>query len=199
MKHLLAILCFAFLASCAGRVPRAIIPPPSVVEMLDVEPVSKAGKATREAVREIAKAGTGTRETAALLLASIDRAEKIAAAHAELAEAFAEIQALTDRLQVDLAFAEEKEKIALDVIDALEEETAILKANAQSQAVQIRSAEAAEATLRTQVETLSKLPDELAAAKQQAATFKWWVWRLGICSAVLALAIAALAYLLLKP
>ena len=78
MNLLASILLCLALASCAP-IPRAIIPPASEVAKLDVAPVQAAGKVTREAVRAVAKAGEGTRETAVLLRASIDRAEKIAA------------------------------------------------------------------------------------------------------------------------
>ena len=186
------LLCLA-LASCAP-IPRAIIPPASEVAKLDVAPVQAAGKVTREAVREVAKAGTNTRETAAHLRASIDRAEKIAEAHEELRVAFREIQTFAKRLSADLKLAEEKERIAMATIDSLGDEIAMLHANAQSQAVQIRHAKATESTLREQVEALDG-----SDAKRIIAENKLQFWRWRFAPITLGIIITGILFVVYRP
>lgn len=193
MTRIASVACCLALASCAP-VPRAIIPPASEVAKLDVAPVQAAGKVTREAVREVAKAGTNTRETAAHLRASIDRAEKIAEAHEELRASFREIQTFAKRLSADLQLAEDKERIALATIDSLEDEIATLHANAQSQNVQIRHAKANETTLREQVEALSG-----SDAKRIIAENKLQFWRWRFAPITLGLIVIMAAFLILKP
>lgn len=88
MKLLPVILCTC-LASCA-TVPKAIIPPPSVISKLNVDPVTVAGKATRDAAREVAAAGSVSREAGGKVSGTTRRlADSLAKA-----EAFAEIVAI---------------------------------------------------------------------------------------------------------
>jgi len=188
---MLAVLLMA--TSCAP-IPRAIIPPASEIAKLDVAPLAAAGKVTREAVREVAKAGENTRETAVHLRASIDRAEKIAEAHEELREAFREIQTFAKRLSADLILAEEKERIALATIDSLEDEIAALKANAQSQATQIRHAKTNETTLREQVVALAGSDAKRIIAENK---LQFWRWRFAPIS--IGLIVIMVAFLILKP
>jgi hypothetical protein len=185
MKHLPILALILALASCAPAIPRAILPPPSEVEELDVEPVTKASTAAREAVREIAAAGNSSREasraladTSVQLRAAIDRADMLARAKGHAENAFAEIQlfalqlsADVDRLTAALKLAEDKEAIALDTIDALTSEVSTLEADAAAQAAQIRIAHANEELLRKQVNALSESADKRVIAQDKLS---WW-------------------------
>lgn len=196
MKSLASILCL-FLVSCADRVPRAIIPPPSVVEALDVAPVAAAGKAAGESVREVADAGQKSREASRKvsdatrrLTDSIVRIETLSFANAELTRSVAESLAFAKELEANvvsltasLAFAEEKERIAIETIGALNDETALLKANAQAQAVQIRQAEATEKTLREHVAALADSADKRVIAEEKLG---WWRKAAGLTWAMIA-------------
>jgi len=197
-KSILPLLLAIALASCATP-PRAILPPTSVVAQIETSGVEGASKATRNAVREIAKAGQETRTVTQKLRAEIDRAEILAQANEQLREAFISIQVLADDLAASLGLAEEKEAIALRVIDNQEDEINILKANAKAQAVQIEGNAAEKVTLRNQVEALSSASDDLAIAKDRNKTQRKWMWKLGIIAGLFASTTALLGYLLLKP
>lgn len=213
MKTLATALLCVLLASCVKTPPRAIIPPPAEISRLNVAPVVDAGKATRDAVRGVATAGASTRASAAIvsntsrrLSIEIARAESLAQATAELTAALAGINALAKELEQDvfklatsLSFAEEKERIALSVVDAQEEVIANLHASASVQDAEIKFANANEKFMRAEMTELAKLPDKLAAEKQKVATGQWWVKRLAITVGVLVLALAGAAYLILKP
>jgi chromosome segregation ATPase len=195
MKPIAVILCLV-LASCAP-VPRAIIPPPSVVAELDVAPVAEAGKATGAAVRDVADAGRASREAGRKvsdatrrLSESIARAEALAVANVEIGKALAETAALAAELEAEVvhltaahAFAEEKERVALQTIAALDDELSLLKANAKAQAVEIRHAAATESTLREQVEALAANADKRLIAEEK---LRWWRKSAGLTWAFLA-------------
>lgn len=186
MKHLpLLSLIIALAASCAPTIPKAILPPPSEIKALDVAPVSKATDKTRDAVREIASAGNTSREasraladTSIQLRAAIDRAELLSRAKGEMEDSFAEIQRFALALSTDVArlksaleLAEQKEAIAISTVDSLASEVSAIKATSAAQAVQIRHAQASEATLRGQVESLSESANRRVIAEDK---LQWW-------------------------
>lgn len=192
----LALLCLILLASCGEHIPRAIIAPPVVVSALDVEPVAKASRATRDAVREVAAAGQASREAGqkvtditGRLIESIHRAEAMAEANAETQALAEELGKHVMELTAAHALAEEKEKIALELIDTQEDEIAALAANSRAQAQQIRSAAAAEKTLREQVEALAANADKRLIAEEKLG---WWRKAAGLTWAFLAV------YLIIK-
>ena len=184
MKLLLLFLA-CLLASCADRVPRAIIPPPSVVAGLDVAPVAAASRDARDAVREVASSGQSSREAGRKvseatrrLSESLVRAEDLARANEQILIALADTRRLAADLEREVTelsaaqtFAQEKERIALEVIDTLESEAALLKENSKAQAVQIRHALASEGTLRKQLEALSLAAEKRLHAEQKLS---WW-------------------------
>jgi len=201
-----------FLAtSCAPVAPRAIIPSPSVVRELNVKPVTEAGRRTREAVRDVGrgvddssnKAERVSDETKRLkeLLAKAkagakeDMETSLAAADAIADSLLAKVGDLRESLRITAAARD----IAIATVDEQQKVIGDMAVAAEGQTIEIRNAKINEVTLRTEVESLAKLPDQLSAQKQKASTLEWWVWRLGILSIILALAIAALGYLLLKP
>jgi chromosome segregation ATPase len=195
MTRLSSILLCLLLASCS--VPRAIIPPPSVVAELDVAPVVGAGKATGAAVRDVADAGRASREAGRKvsdatrrLSESLVRAEELAQANEEILIALADTRRLAGELEAEVvhltaahAFAEEKESIALQTIAALDDELSLLKANAKAQAVEIRHAAATETTLREQVKALAANADKHLIAEEKLA---WWRKAAGLTWAFLA-------------
>ena len=192
MKNLPILALILALASCAPSIPRAILPPPSVIAQLDVEPVAKASTATRTAVREIAKAGTETRKATDSLRDQIDRTAEIAAPYPDLREAFAEMRRRADLLAARVAFAEEKEAIAIATVDELTAEVSALQSTSAAQSVQIRTAQTTEATLREQVQALSTSSDKLAIAQDN---LDWWRWRFApVNIGLLALLLLALIY-----
>lgn len=200
------LLCLA-LASCAP-IPRAIIPPPSVVEILDVAPVVHAGKATRDAVRDVSAAGHASREAGRKvsdatrrLSDSISRIETLSFANEELTRSVKESLDFAKELEAEVialtaahTLAEEKEKIATSTIDSLIDETAVLKANAESQSVQIRHAKTNETVLREQVEALSGSDAKRIIAENQ---LQFWRWRFAPMS--IGLVVIMAAFLILKP
>ena len=185
MKLPILLLPLLLLASCADRVPRAIIPSPSVVAELNVAPVTAASRDTRDAVREVASAGRSSREAGRKvseatrrLSESLVRAEELAQANEEILIALADTRRLAAELEQEVteltaaqAFAQEKERIALEVIDTLESEAALLKENSKAQAVQIRHALTSESTLRKQLEALSLAAEKRLHAERK---FSWW-------------------------
>lgn len=185
MKTLIPILLACLLASCAAPIPRAIIAPDTVVAKLNTKPVEDASKATREAVREVVKAGQETRTATQKLRDEIDRAEKLAQANEELREAFTNIQRLAKSLSASLQLAEAKELAAIATIDSQEEEISLLKANAKAQAVQIEGNAAEQATLRKQVKSLARAADDLAIAKDKAKSRLKTIWKLSALCGVL--------------
>jgi hypothetical protein len=182
----LALSLALILASCATP-PRAIIPAPSVVAQIDPHPVAKATTASREAVREIAKAGDDTRmandrlkATSQHLTDAIDRAEKYAESNREFYDAYIQIQKFSLQLSTDLIdlklaldLAQEKEGIAITTIDLLETSVRDLEAATARQSAEIRFAKQAEKTLLDQVQTISQSSDKLAIA---ADKLSWWRW-----------------------
>jgi hypothetical protein len=194
MKHL-ALSLALILASCAPP-PRAIIPAPSVVSQIDPKPVAKATTASREAVREIAKAGDDTRiandrlkATSQHLTDAIDRAEKYAESNREFYDAYIQIQKFSLQLSTDLIdlklaldLAQEKEAVAITTIDLLETSVRDLETATARQAAEIRFAKQAEKTLIDQVQMLSQSSDKLAIAQDKLT---WWRWYgIAITSAV---------------
>jgi len=190
MKTLSTIILALAFASCATPPPKAILPPASEVRALDVAPVSKASTATREAVRDISDAGNTSREvsrkladTSIQLRAAIDRAELLARAKGEMESAFAEIQrfalalsADVTRLKSALELAEQKESVAIATVDSLTGEVSTLQSTAAAQAAQIRHAQASEATLRSQVESLSESANLRAVAEDKLAFWRKSAW-----------------------
>lgn len=187
MKPLAAILCL-ILASCASPPPRAIIPPPADVDRIETAGVENASKATREAVREIAKAGQETRTATQKLRDEIDRAQELAQANDQLRAAFVSIQTFAAELSAAVTFAAEKERLALLVIDDQESEISLLKSNAKAQAVQIHANKQERETLRTQVEALADVPADLAIAEDK---LEWWRKAAATTWIIVALYIAA--------
>lgn len=185
MKNIsLLIACF-FLASCAEKIPRAIIPPPSEIAQLDARAVSDASKQTRFAVRDIAAAGSDTRQASAQLNATAEqlrvalkRAEDLAADQSGLKDSFAQIRIHSVRLSDDLAalrsalsIAEDKERRALNAIDAQEEHVSLLNGAIKSQLTQILAAKRTESVLRDQVEQLSASVEKRIIAEEKLS---WW-------------------------
>lgn len=179
------LLCL-LLASCA-TVPRAIIPPPSEIAELDVAPVAEAGRVTRDAVRGVADAGAASREaernvsaSTRRLTDSLARAEALAAAHAEITAALAdtrrlaaELEASVSELSATLAFAEERERMAILAVDDMGAIIDRLQADTAAQATQIRAAKSTEETLRTQVQALAESADKRIIAEDK---LRWWRW-----------------------
>lgn len=194
------VLVVALFSACCAHTPRVTTTPyVTEVSKLNFDPVAKAGRATRDAVRDVAAAGSVSREagrkvsyTTRRLADSLARAEAIAVAdrtkmedlgresnslHAVIGDMrgiITDLEKETMALAAAHAFSEEKEKAAILTIDNLEAETAILKENAASQAWQIERANKDNQTLRAQVETLAASTDRLAIAEDKLV---WWRWR----------------------
>lgn len=173
MTRAASLLLCVLLAACATP-PRAIIPPKAEVKKLDVAPVTQAAADTKTAVREIAKAGTETRRANDSLRDEIERAGVIAALYPDMSEAFAEIRRRSETLAARIAFAEEKELVALQTIDAMDGEIGLLTARVASQSTQIDHADAAQDMLREQLEALSGSDAKRIIAENK---LQWWRWR----------------------
>jgi hypothetical protein len=181
MKPLAVIFCLC-LASCAP-VPRAIIPPPSVIAELDVAPVAEAGKATREAVRKVSisvddasQKADRVSDEALRLKEAISKARAGVKEDMELSLAAADAiaDALLARikdLQESLRLTAIARDIAIETVDDQQEVIGEMAAAAEAQTVQIRHAKDAEATLRTQVEALAESADKRVIAEDRLA---WW-------------------------
>jgi hypothetical protein len=191
------VLIFA-LSACSPAIPRAIVAPPSVVSQINTTGAEKAAGATRKSVRDIVDAGEETRRATAKLKTTSDRlrdeinhAESIQVANVELQAAFIEIQKFADELSNDLsllsaslAFAEEKERIAISTVDDLSDELSILKANAKAQSVQIDHVKTENTILRKQVEALATASDDLAIANDKAASRLKTIWKFAAFSGI---------------
>jgi DNA repair ATPase RecN len=202
-RWLLTVIPLVFGAVSCAPAPRAIIPPPSEVRQLNVKPVASATVKTRDAVRDVAAAGDGTRRlndqlaaTSKSLTDAVERAEKYAAANKEFAEAYAEIQKFTLQLSNEISaltkvreLADEKVRIAIRAIDELQATVGTLETSVASQAAEIRAAKRTEETLRTQVDGLSKSAEKLAVAEDKLS---WWRWYGVIVTGV------AVVYLLIR-
>ena len=154
MKLLPVILCACLLASCA-RTPRAVVvAPPVTVDVIETVGVDRASKATRAAVRDILDASSKTRVAADRLKEEIGRVEE-----------FATLQIYANELTDALDLSEEKERIALSVIDNQEVEMGLLKSHVMAQSEQISRAKAVDTTLREQVQLGQEARDKLLISK----------------------------------
>ena len=154
MKLLPVILCACLLASCA-RTPRAVVvAPPVTVDVIETVGVDRASKATRAAVRDILDASSKTRVAADRLKEEIGRVEE-----------FATLQIYANELTDALDLSEEKERIALSVIDNQEVEMGLLKSHVMAQSEQISRAKVVDTTLREQVALGQEARDKLLISK----------------------------------
>jgi len=181
-------LIYLILASCAPVPPRPVIVSEHEVEPINIHPVADASRATRDAVRGVAEAGNTTREagrkvsdTSRRLSDAIIRAATLTAANRDLEEAMADAKALAAELGENLMslsaaldLAEQKEKIALETVDAQEAEISTLKESAAAQAAQLDANDREKAALRAQMQEMVELPDKLAIASDK---LQWWRWR----------------------
>jgi len=154
MNPLPVILLACLLASCA-RTPRAVVvAPPVTVDVIETVGVDRASKATRAAVRDILDASSKTRVAADRLKEEIGRVEE-----------FATLQIYANELTDALDLSEEKERIALSVIDNQEVEMGLLKSHVMAQSEQISRAKAVDTTLREQVQLGQEARDKLLISK----------------------------------
>ena len=154
MKLLPVILLACLLASCA-RTPRAVVvAPPVTVDVIETVGVDKASKATRAAVRDILDASSKTRVAADRLKEEIGRVEE-----------FATLQIYANELTDALDLSEEKERIALSVIDNQDVEMGLLKSHVMAQSEQISRAKVVDTTLREQVALGQEARDKLLISK----------------------------------
>tara|TARA_R110002074_G_scaffold369703_1_gene544481 strand:+ start:393 stop:983 length:591 start_codon:yes stop_codon:yes gene_type:complete len=154
MKLLPVILCACLLASCA-RTPRAVVvAPPVTVDVIETVGVDRASKATRAAVRDILDASSKTRVAADRLKEEIGRVEE-----------FATLQIYANELTDALDLSEEKERIALSVIDNQDVEMGLLKSHVMAQSEQISRAKVVDTTLREQVALGQEARDKLLISK----------------------------------
>ena len=155
MKLLPIILLACLLASCA-RTPRAVVvAPPVTVDVIETVGVDKASKATLAAVRDILDTSSKARIAADRLKDEIDRG----------GEEFAALQIYADKLTDALDLSEEKERIALSVIDNQEVEMGLLKSHVMAQSEQISRAKVVDTTLREQVKLGQEARDKLIISK----------------------------------
>lgn len=185
MKTIAPILICILLASCAG-IPKAVVVPPVVkVTPIKTAGVEEASKRTRAAVRDVADAGSKVRLSADKLQAEIEALAKSALVNAnlELREAVATLQTYAKDLADALALAEQKEKIALEVIDDQEEVISELKAHTLHQASQLEAAAQTDAVLREQVVLGQQARDKLIIADKKASDLKRHrLWLVIACS-----------------
>ena len=154
MKLLPIILLACLLASCA-RTPRAVVvAPPVTVDVIETVGVDRASKATRAAVRDILDASSKTRVAADRLKEEIGRVGE-----------FATLQIYANELTDALDLSEEKERIALSVIDNQDVEMGLLKSHVMAQSEQISRAKAVDTTLREQVQLGQEARDKLLISK----------------------------------
>lgn len=183
MKSLIPILCLAFLASCAERIPRAIIPPPSVVRELNVKPVTEASDRTRDAVREVSRNVDDASIKADRVSAEAQRLkEAIAKARAgvkedmeislDYADAIADaLLVKIKELQESLRLTAAARDIAIATVDDQQTVIGEMAVEAEGQASEIRNAKASEQLLRAQVEALAESADKRVIAEDKLA---WW-------------------------
>jgi hypothetical protein len=207
MKTSIAIAAASMLVSCAP-VPRAIIPPASVVRELSVQPVSDAGDRTRDAVREVAVANVQAREagrkvsdSTRRLSESIARAEALAVANVEIGKALTETAALAKELETEVStltdalnLSNEKDRIALETIDSLIGEIGVLKTNAAAQSAELIAAVKTESVLRQQVEALAESAEKRVIAEDK---LNWWRWR--FAPITLGIIVAGILFAVYKP
>tara|TARA_R110002167_G_scaffold95232_4_gene253747 strand:- start:534 stop:1124 length:591 start_codon:yes stop_codon:yes gene_type:complete len=154
MKLLPVILCACLLASCARTPSAVVVAPPVTVDVIETVGVDKASKATRAAVRDILDASSKTRVAADRLKEEIGRVEE-----------FATLQIYANELTDALDLSEEKERIALSVIDNQDVEMGLLKSHVMAQSGQISRAKVVDTTLREQVALGQEVRDKLLISK----------------------------------
>lgn len=194
MKLLLLFIAI-LLASCADRVPRAIIPPPSVIAELDVAPVAEASRATREAVRKVSVSVDDASRKAERVADDAQRLKEMiskarAGVEADMELSLAAADAIMDSLLLKIGELQEllritriARDIAIATVDDQQDVIAGHAAHAKAQAAQIRYAKAAENTLRTQVEALAESADKRVIAEEK---LRWWRTAAGLTWAFLA-------------
>jgi len=213
MKTLSTLILALVLASCATPPPRAILPPKTEIGKVDTAPVESATVRVSDGAEKVAEANRKAREasnkasdTTVLLRAAMDRAKALAEGSEALRQAFLASDDLAAQLSEQLnqgiealRNAETESNHLREGIKSLSSEVSALKSSAAVNAIQADAIRAENKTLRDEIEKLSDMPDKLAKMEQKNDTLAWWTKRLAILSGALAVIIAGLAYLLLKP
>ena len=188
------------LAACAAPPEPVILPHNTEVKPINVDGITAAVDKTQNAIQDVSKAGDEVRRanqrlmtTSEKLRASIDRADAIARRATDLAtdkeelqKEFTIIQLFSSEQAADivqltaaLAFAEVKEKIAVETVDGLVAANIELAKTVAAQTVQIDTNKAEkkvlEATAKANADTATKLAVE-EADKNFWKSCSLWTW-----------------------
>lgn len=180
---ILTLLALAALASCAPKLPRAIITPPTTVDAVDSGAVVSASTEVADGTERVIEANRKAREannkavdTSVRLRAAIDRAAALADGQELLRQAWDEAERFALQLSEDLDATQSaltESQIETDSlrtsVKSLSSKVSILTASAAANAVQSAAVMRENATLREQAIAGNESRDGLLTAKADIA------------------------------